>query len=157
MTAVVDTNVLVYRFDPREPRKQKQAADLLRRGLRDGNLVLPHQALVEFVAVVSRPLTGSEPLLSRSEACLEAEQMISTFPVLYPNDALLRTALRGAVAYQMSWFDAHLWAYAEANGIQTLLSEDFEHDRLYGSVRVENPFVSGERGGSRGHRVRKSR
>jgi len=39
--------------------------------------------------------------------------MLGLFAVLYPDEVLLRTALRGAVAYQLSWFDAHLWAYAE--------------------------------------------
>ncbi len=34
--------------------------------------------------------------------------------VLYPNEAIVRTALRGAA---------------------------FEHDRMYGTVRVVNPFV----------------
>jgi predicted nucleic acid-binding protein len=48
--------------------------------------------------------------------------------------------LRGAAAYQLSWFDAHLWAYAEHYGLAELFSEDFEHDRLYGTVRMVNPF-----------------
>jgi predicted nucleic acid-binding protein len=61
--------------------------------------------------------------------------------VLYPTGALVRTALRGAAAYQLSWFDAHLWAYAEHYGLAELLSEDFQHDRLYGSVRAVNPFA----------------
>ena len=50
--------------------------------------------------------------------------------------------LRGAAAYQLSWFDAHLWAYAEYYGLSELLSEDFQHDRLYGTVRAVNPFQS---------------
>jgi predicted nucleic acid-binding protein len=54
---------------------------------------------------------------------------------------LFRTALRGAAAYHLSWFDAHLWAYAEHYGIAQLISEDFEHGRMYGSVRVINPFA----------------
>ncbi len=66
--------------------------------------------------------------------------MLSQFEVLYPNDAVVRTALRGAAAYQLSWFDAHLWAYAEHYGVRELISEDFEHDRLYGTVRAVNPF-----------------
>ena len=60
--------------------------------------------------------------------------------MLYPNEALVRTALRGAGAYGLSWFDAHLWAFAEHYGLAELLSEDFEHDRMYGTVRVVNPF-----------------
>jgi len=44
-------------------------------------------------------------------------------------------------AYQLSWFDAHLWGYAEHYGLTELYSEDFQHDRQYGIVRVINPFA----------------
>jgi len=44
-------------------------------------------------------------------------------------------------AYQLSWFDALMWAHAEEAGIPELLSEDFQHDRMYGDVRVVNPFL----------------
>lgn len=141
MAALVDTNVLVYRFDPRFPEKQRQASELLRRGIAEDSVRLPHQALVEFVAAVTRPVGGGAPLLAPEEARREAEELLSQFQVLYPTDALVRTALRGAAAYQLSWFDAHLWAYAEHYGLAELLSEDFQHDRLYGTVRAVNPFA----------------
>ncbi len=51
-------------------------------------------------------------------------------------------ALRGAAAYQLPWWDAHLWAYAEVYGLETLVSEDFQDGRLYGSVRAVNPFAA---------------
>jgi len=139
--ALIDTNVLVYRFDPRFPAKQRVAAALLRRGIADESIRLPHQAIVEFVAAVTRRLADGRPLLAADEARREAEELLSQFTVLYPTAALLRTALRGAAAYQLSWFDAHLWAYAEHYGLPVLLSEDFQHDRLYGTVRAHNPFV----------------
>ena len=140
MAALVDTNVLVYRFDPRDPRKQKIAESLLRDGVRKGSLRVPHQAIVEFVAACTRHLPGG-PLLLPEEARREAEELLSMFDILYPNEAIVRTALRGAAAYQLSWFDAHLWAYAEHYGMEDLYSEDFQHDRLYGTVRVLNPFL----------------
>ena len=61
--------------------------------------------------------------------------------MLYPDDTLVRTALRGMAAYRLSWYDAHMWAYAEANGLDQILSEDFQHGRLYGSVLAVNPFL----------------
>ena len=67
------------------------------------------------------------------------------FPVLFPNAALTRTALQSATAYQPSWSDAHLWAHAEHYGVSEIVSEDFEHARLYGSVRIRNPFRRGQR------------
>jgi len=106
---------------------------------------VPHQAIVEFVAAVTRPLPGAAPLLSAHDARREAEEMLTQFEVLYPTEPLIRTALRGAAAYQLAWFDAHLWAYAEHYGLAELLSEDFQHDRLYGTVRVVNPFLGGFR------------
>jgi predicted nucleic acid-binding protein len=83
--------------------------EFLRSGLTKETLRIPHQALVEFVAVVSRVLWGTQPLLSHSDARREAEEFLTQFTVLYPNALLFRTALRGAAAYQLSWFDAHLW------------------------------------------------
>lgn len=138
--SLVDTNVLVYRFDPRFPEKQRRATALLRRGIADGSVRVPHQAIVEFVAAVTRPLDRGRPLLQPEEARREAEEFLHQFEVLYPNEALVRLALRGAAAYQLPWFDAHLWAFAEYYGLEELASEDFQHGRLYGSVRAINPF-----------------
>jgi predicted nucleic acid-binding protein len=137
---LVDTNILVYRFDRRFPDKQASARELLRKGIADDSARIPHQALLEFVAVVTRVRVGSIPLLAPDDARRETEELMIQFPVLYPNAALFRTALQGAAAYQLSWFDAHLWAYAEHYGLKEIVSEDFEHGRLYGSVRVRNPF-----------------
>ncbi len=139
--ALVDTNILVYRFDPRFPDKQRVATEVLRNGIHSGGLRLAHQTVVEFVAAVTRPLADGEPLLDLLGATHEAEEMLVQFEVLYPTEEIIRLGLRGAATYQLSWFDAHLWAYAEHYGLGELLSEDFQHDRTYGTVRVVNPFA----------------
>lgn len=146
MTSLVDTNVLVYLYDWRSPAKQAVAERVVHGGLAAEELALPHQALVEFVAATTRPrkdLDG-KPLLSRTAACREAEDLVAQFPIFYPDEAVLLTAMRGAISYRLSWFDAHLWAYAEVNGLDELLTEDFEHGRWYGSVRARNPFLEAE-------------
>lgn len=140
MAALADTNVLVYRFDPRFPQKQRRATDLLRGGIEDGSLLLAHQSIIEFVAATTRPLRGTAPLLSPPDVWREVEELLRQFTVLYPTEEVVRTAMRGAGAYQLSWFDAHMWAYAEVYGLDTLYSEDFEHGRSYGLVRAVNPF-----------------
>ena len=135
--------MLVYRFDARYPEKQRIARDVLHRGLRDDSARIPHQALIEFVSAVTRTRVGSDPLLSADEARHEVEELMTQFPILYPNAAIVRSALLGAAGYRFSWFDAHFWAYAEHYGLEEIVSEDFEHGRLYGSVRVSNPFGEG--------------
>jgi predicted nucleic acid-binding protein len=138
---LVDTNILVYRFDPRFPRKQAMANEFLRRGIAEDSIRVPHQAVVEFAAAVTRPLGNDPPLLSPDDARREAEDILTQFVVLYPTEALVRTAIRGWATYQFGWFDAHLWAYAQEYGLTELISEDFEYDRLYGTVRAINPFL----------------
>ena len=144
MASLIDTNVLVYRVDARFPEKQRIARDVLNAGLEPDRLALPHQAILEFVSVVTRPrrdLQGGS-LLSTSEALQEADVLMRQFPVLYPDAEVLTTAIRGAATYRLPWFDAHLWAYAEVNGLPEILSEDFSHGQHYGSVRVRNPFLA---------------
>ena len=138
---LIDTNILVYRYDGRFPDKQRIATEVLRDGIASGNARIAHQSIVEFVAATTRG--GPERrLLDAAAARREAEEFMVEFPVLYPDASVLRMALRGAAAYGLPWFDAHLWAYAEVHGVAELLSEDFQHGRMYGTVLVRNPFVS---------------
>jgi hypothetical protein len=53
VAALVDTNILVYRFDRRFPDKRRIATEILRRGIAEDSVPLPHQAIVEFIAAVT--------------------------------------------------------------------------------------------------------
>ena len=143
MIRLIDTNILVYRIDPRDPVKQRIAHDVLREGLLDDSLALPHQAVIEFVAAASRPCRDldGEPLLPLGDALLEAESLTRQFPMLYPDARVLAAATYGCATYKLSWFDAHLWAYAHCFGLGEIVSEDFQHGRHYGGVRIVNPFL----------------
>jgi predicted nucleic acid-binding protein len=141
VASLVDTNILVYCFDFHAPAKRAEARKLLRGGADEKTVVLPHQVLIEFVSVVTRRKAGLSPFLPEEEAIRQTEGFLAEFPVLYPDEHVFRLALRGMAAYRLAWFDAHLWAYAERYGISEILSEDFEHGRRYGTVRVRNPFV----------------
>jgi predicted nucleic acid-binding protein len=138
--SLIDTNVLVYRFDGRFPEKQAIATELLRRGIADDSVRIPHQAILEFVTATTRPRGCPEPLLTLTDAYREAEEMLTQFEIVYPSEAVIRMAIRGAATYQLNWFDANIWAYAEQYGFDEILSEDFEHGRLYGSVKATDPF-----------------
>jgi predicted nucleic acid-binding protein len=140
VAALIDTNVLVYRFDRRFPEKQRIATEILRRGIIEDSVRLPHQAILEFIAAVTRPVRG-HIILKQPDALREAEEFLKQFTVLYPNEAILRNAIRGCAAYRLNWFDAHLWSFAEHYGLGEILTEDLQHGRLYGSVRVVNPFL----------------
>jgi len=140
VTGLVDTNILVYCFDPRSPEKQRIARALLLSGVERGSLCLAQQAIIEFYSTIIRPIKGFGQLLDERTARQETERLLAEFTIIYSNAAVIRTALRGTAEHQLSWFDAHMWAYAEVFGLDELLSEDFQHDRVYGRVRVVNPF-----------------
>ena len=141
---LIDTNILVYGVDVRFPDKQEIAANLLEETVRSGECRIPHQALLEFYAVVTRPLPGIEKsLLTPAEAREEIEVLLLTSIILYPVENIVRLSLYATAAFRLNWFDAHLWAYAEHYRCSTIYSEDFEHERYYGSVKVINPFVRG--------------
>lgn len=139
--ALVDTNILVYRHDARFPEKQRVAEATLREGLAADTIRLPYQAIIEFVATVTRPQKSGQPLLTPAQAVRVAEELIDQFDVLYPTEEVVLTALRGMATYEMSWYDANLWAFADHYQLGELLSEDFEHGRRYGTVRAVNPFL----------------
>jgi predicted nucleic acid-binding protein len=42
--------------------------------------------------------------------------------------------------YQLSYWDALIWATARENDIPNVVTEDQEHARLIGEVRYLNPF-----------------
>jgi predicted nucleic acid-binding protein len=142
VASLVDTNILIYRCDPRDPAKREGARAALRQGEESGEIRIAHQSLVEFISVATRRRGDALPLMTGPDATRQAELFMAEFPVLYPNEHVFRTALRGMAAYQLSWFDAHLWAYAEHYGLREILSEDFEHGRMYGTVKIRNPFMA---------------
>lgn len=120
---------------------KKIATDVLRRGLATNSIRIAHQSVIEFYAAVTRPLRGAGPLLDAADATRETEELLVQFEILYPDEHVVRAALRATVAYQLSSFDAHIRACAEVNGLHEILSEDFQHDRFYGGVRAVDPFV----------------
>jgi predicted nucleic acid-binding protein len=140
VAALIDTNILVYRFDDRFPEKQKIASDLLRDGIVKDSVRIPHQALVEFVSATTRSIRG-HIILKQADALREVEGFVKQFPILYPNEAVLLQAIQGSTTYRMNWFDAHMWSHAEYYGLEEIITEDFQHGRTYGSVRAINPFI----------------
>lgn len=83
MAVLIGTNILVYPFDYRFPEKQKIAIDILRQGIGEDSVRLPHQAIVEFVAAVTRPIRGYT-ILKQADALREAEEFLKEFTCTKP-------------------------------------------------------------------------
>jgi predicted nucleic acid-binding protein len=95
---------------------------------------------VEFVSVVTCSNRDKPALLTKDEARRQGDCVLREFPVIYPTENTLRTALRGAALDEFSWFDAHRWPYAHERGLETIGSEDSTDGSRSGRVPVRNPF-----------------
>ncbi len=134
---LLDTNLLLYPLDVRNPWKQARAKAILRHLARKGNAALPVQALSEFASVALRKL---EPPLSPEEAARQVERLILAFPVFPLTPPVVLEALRGVEAYNLAFYDAQIWAIARLQGIPVVLSEDFPTGAVLESVRFLNPL-----------------
>jgi len=136
----VDTNVLGYMFDPRDPAKQAKAQSAV-TGFLPAELVLSTQVLQEFYWTATRKL--DPPLAPEAAAGVVADLSLNRVVVLTP-PVILQAIARG-VNDRISFWDALIVEAALSAGCDRLLTEDLQHGRTFDTLRVENPF-SGARG-----------
>jgi len=134
---LLDTNLLLYPLDPRDPGKRAQAKALLRRLARRGSAALPVQALSEFASIALRKLT---PPLSPEATARQMERLLLAFPALPLTPPVVLEALRGVDRHGFSYYDAQIWALARLQGIPVILSEDFPSGAVLEGVRFLNPL-----------------
>lgn len=132
----LDTNVLIYSVDADAGVKQYQALELIERVALAQNAVLTLQALSEFYFAAVRK--GKMP---PADARAQIEDWQIVFPTILPSSQVLSVALAAVHEHSIQFWDALLWAVAKENGVKTLYSEDFQHERVLGGVRFVNPFL----------------
>ena len=137
--ALVDSNILVYTFDPASRDKQAHAALVLDALEPIGRGVLSTQVLGEFFRVATEKLVNP---LTAAEARLDLERLTATWPVLSITPPIVLEAARGVRDHRMAYWDAQLWATARLNQVDVVLSEDFQDGGVLDGVRFMNPFAS---------------
>jgi predicted nucleic acid-binding protein len=143
MSAVLlDTNVLVYAFDADEATKRARARATLERLRHLRCAAITTQVLGEFYTVVVRRFPS---VMSPAVAVRHVGEWAETFAVHDMTLAVVEEALRGVLRYQLSYYDAQIWAVARLNRIPLVLSEDFSDGAVIGGVRFVNPFADGFR------------
>ena len=133
---VLDTNVLVYTVDRREPEKRDRAREVLRRVGASG-AVLPAQVLSEFANVCLRKL---EPRPDPAAVQREIERLLLAFPILPLTGPVVLEALRGVREHLLSYYDAQIWAVARLGQVGVVLSEDFNPGVVLDGVSFANPL-----------------
>lgn len=134
---LVDTNVLVYPYDPRDRSKQLIATDVVSRLVMANRIALSVQCLTEFYRVATRRLP--EPLSAAS--ALERIQSFSrTCTVFDVSLVVVMEASRAVTRYPLQFWDALIWSVAKLHQIPYILTEDAEHGHSVEEVTYLNPF-----------------
>lgn len=135
----VDTNVLVYAKNPREPIKHAQAAGWLRALWQTGAGRISFQVLNEFYFNLARGRAGS---------CAPAEQrsLVQDLLVWKPvtqDESLTKLSWLIQDRHGFAWWDCLIIAAAELSGSRYLLTEDLQHgQRLLDGLTVLSPFIA---------------
>ncbi|WP_017934133.1 PIN domain-containing protein [Nocardioides sp. Iso805N] len=132
MTVFLDTNVIAYRFDDRDPAKRDRALALI-----DGSSSRPWistQVLIELHNVLVRHLR-----YTREEA---REIVESNGYHVQPADlGLVYDAVATASRHQMRVYDAMILEAAVRAGCDELWTEDLSTGATLRGIRIINPFA----------------
>jgi predicted nucleic acid-binding protein len=133
----IDSNIFIYAIDQSEPIKRHKAIKRIEKARTEGTIALSTQVLHEFYNISTRKL---KPELPHAQAA-QAVNSLCEFTVLGSSAASVRTALDLKVSHQISWWDALIVEAALRADASVLITEDGQHGREYGKLRLENPFV----------------
>jgi predicted nucleic acid-binding protein len=135
----IDTNVLVYADDLDAEAKRDKAQRVLREAMAGGHGVLSTQVLQEFFVIATRKL-GIDPEVARRKV-----ELLSTLDVVRIELDEILAAIDLHRLHSLSFWDSLIVRCAATAGCSRLLSEDLQHGRTIAGVKIENPFLTGER------------
>ena len=132
----LDTNVVVYAMDTREPAKQARARALIASLDTETLGVISTQVLCEAYNVATTKL-GIEPLAVK-QILLRFERL----EVVAMTSELVRQAIDCSILNTLSLWDAMIVAAAASAKCETLWTEDMNPGQVILGVRIENPFAA---------------
>lgn len=133
----LDTNVLVYTFDRRDPAKQARARALVERALETGDGVISFQVVQEFLNVA---LHKFERPLDAADAVRYLREVLHPLCAVFSSLALYEHAISLQRRWRFGFFDSLIIAAALEAGCKTLHSEDLQDGQEVESLRIVNPF-----------------
>lgn len=138
MTALVfvDANVFVCARDPRDPAKQRRAADWIEALWNERTGRTSTQALTEYYVTLTRKL---RPAVAPDDAWDDVRSLLAWRPQPI-DESLLPHARETERRHRLSWWDSMIVAAAQLQDCSLLLSEDLHDGTVFGSVTVRNPF-----------------
>ncbi|WP_414582010.1 PIN domain-containing protein [Scytonema sp. PCC 10023] len=136
---LLDTNILVYIYDPFDSTKQERAIAIVDRLIQTNRAVISTQVMGEFFMATTR---AKRQLLSPSEAIARIRNYMSACSVVDVTRLITLEAIRGVEAHNFGFWDAQIWATARLNQISEVYSEDFNIGAIIEGVQFTNPLTN---------------
>jgi len=134
----LDTNVLAYTFDNREPRKAQIADRLVAEGIQQRTGIISYQVMQEFLNVAFKRFN---PPLASNDAQQYLSSVLRRLLAVQSSVTLCSEALQIRDRYQLSWYDCLIVAAALEAKCEILYTEDLQHGQRFGELLVVNPFL----------------
>jgi predicted nucleic acid-binding protein len=132
----LDSNILLYAYDPQDSRKQQIARELLKRAL-VGECGISVQVLVELAATLLHKIKPATTTATVEDIL----GLLAPIPTFSPDGDTVRRAVQASSEYGVHFYDGMILAAAEQAGCKTLWTEDLNTGQVYFGVKVENPFA----------------
>jgi predicted nucleic acid-binding protein len=133
----LDTNILIYDLEGKDPLKQPIATGLIQEAMREGTGLISFQVVQECLNVA---IQKARQPLTRVEAERYLEIVLSPLCLIYPSEPLYRKALSLKERWRYSFYDSLIIAAALTAGCDTLYTEDMQHGQVIEDLKIINPF-----------------
>ena len=131
----IDTNLIVYANDGRDPDKQNKAITLIQTLMKDGLGVISSQVLQEYANTALTKLHQQHTIVLRQLTLLESFEIVLLKPLL------IRRAIEIRSAYGITFWDSCIISAAESAGCDSIYAEDLNAGQYYSGIRLLNPFT----------------
>jgi predicted nucleic acid-binding protein len=133
----LDTNILVYSFDPVHSDKCDTARQLIEEGLESGSGCISFQVVQEFLSLTTRKFPSP---MSVESAKKYLHGVLIPLCSVYAYAEIYAETLDIHQRWQYSFYDSLIIAAALRAGCITLYSEDLQHGQKIRGLMIQNPF-----------------
>lgn len=135
----LDTNILVYTFDPLHTDKCEIARRLVEEGLETGLGCISSQVVQEFLNLSMRKFTSP---MSVESAKNYLHSVLIPLCGVYVNAALYEETLDIQQRWRYSFYDSLIIAAALKTDCSILFTEDLQDGQEIRGLKLRNPFRS---------------
>ncbi|MCL5985301.1 MAG: PIN domain-containing protein [Actinobacteria bacterium] len=131
---LVDTNVIIYLYDSDNPEKGENAQQLIETVTTRDLALISTQIAGELFCHLNKYLKNAGEIVNL---------YLDNWKVLEVNSLIIKEAMRAVHQYQLSYWDAQIWATAKLNQIPFIISEDIPGQNPLETATYLDPFTTG--------------